>query len=260
MLNIISFQHLKSKIDNQTLQLIQIISNYSISESCNLFLQIIKPIKGFNKLYYLKMSVSIMPTFKNQVILNCLHPEVAPFREFMKDQRVANCLECTLYAHVKVTGTLSPLFSDHQKETITALVVALHTSFRLTSKLYRIFPDIAGSHDGGETVGENGLSVYRDDAEKYFGRLKALWSGLEKMLSKKRIVEWMGGEIQDEEENYSGRWWEEVPTYLVAIDYDEIEENLSEWKVWNEEIRAWIRKPLLTWYQRYASVRLVSHR
>lgn len=206
------------------------------------------------------MSIPIMPTFKNQVILNRLHPEVAPFRKFMRDQRVANSLECTLYAHAKVTGTLSPLFSDHQKETITALVIALHTSFRLTSKLYHIFPDIAGSHDGGETVGEDGLSVYRDDAEKYFGRLKVLWSGLEKMLSKKRIVEWMGGEIQDEKDNYSGRWWEEVPTYLVAIDYDEIEENLSEWKVWNAEIKAWIRKPLLTWYQQYASVRLVSHR
>lgn len=206
------------------------------------------------------MSIPIIPTFKNQVILNHIHPEIAPFREFMKDQHVTRSLECTLYAHVKVTGTLSPLFSDHQKETITALVVALHTSFRFTSKLYRIFPDIAGSHGVGETVSEDGLSVYRDDAEKYFGRLKALWSDLEKMLSKKRIVEWMGGETQDEEENYSGRWWEEVPTYLVAIDYDEIEENLSEWKVWNEQIKAWIRKPLLTWYQRYASVRLVSHR
>lgn len=259
-MNILSIQHQQLELEDQTLQRIHIISNYSISGSCNSFLHIIKPIEGFNKLYYLKMSIPIIPTFKNQVILNHIHPEIAPFREFMKDQHVARSLECTLYAHVKVTGTLSPLFSDHQKETITALVVALHTSFRLTSKLYRIFPDIAGSHGVGETVSEDGLSVYRDDAEKYFGRLKALWSDLEKMLSKKRIVEWMGGETQDEEENYSGRWWEEVPTYLVAIDYDEIEENLSEWKVWNEQIKAWIRKPLLTWYQRYASVRLVSHR
>ncbi|MCJ1344762.1 hypothetical protein MMC31_002965 [Peltigera leucophlebia] len=205
------------------------------------------------------MSVPILPTLKNQVILNCIHPEAAPFREFMKDKRVAETLGCILNAYVKATGTERPLFSKRQRETIAALVAALHTSFRLTARLYRIFPDIVGSHGGEESATEDGLSVYRDHAEKYFARLKALWSDLEKMLSGK-IVDGEGDESTDEEKNNSGRWWEEVATYLVAIDYDEVENNLSELKVWNDEIKAWIRKPFVAWSQRYASVRLVSHR
>lgn len=46
----------------------------------------------------------------------------------------------------------------------------------------------------------------------------------------------------------------------MAIDYDEVESNLCELKVWNREIKAWIRNPFFTWSQRYASIRLVSHR
>ena len=116
-----------------------------------------------------------------------------------------------------------------------------------------------GSYGVGETAGEDGLSVYRDDADKYFARLKALCSDLGKMLSRKRIMKGRGDESQNEEENNSGWWGEEVATYLVAIDYDELENNLSELKVWDGETKAWIRNPFDSWSQRYASVRLVSH-
>lgn len=205
------------------------------------------------------MSVPLKATFKNQVILNRIHPEVATFRAFMKDKRIAKTLGCILHAYVKATGTENSLISDRQRETISALVDALHTSFRLTARLYRIFPDIASSQAGGEIAGEDGLSVYRDHAENYFARLKALWSNLQKMVSQKRIIDRRGDESQDEETD-SGRWWEEVGTHLMAIDYDELENNLSELKVWNGEFKAWIRKPFVSWSQRYASIRLVSHR
>lgn len=217
-------------------------------------------ITGFSKLHCPKMSVPLKPSFKNQVILNRIHPEVATFRAFMKDENNAKTLRCILHAYVKATGTESPLFSDRQRETITALVVELHTSLRLTARLYRIFPDIAGEQASGEAADEDGLSVHRDHAENYFARLKALWSNLQKMISQKRIIDRMGDECQDVEENNSCRWWKEVATYFMAIDYDEVESNLSELKVWNREIKAWIRSPFFTWSQRYASVRLVSHR
>lgn len=206
------------------------------------------------------MSVSLKATFKNQVILNRIHPEVATFRAFMKDESNAKTLGCILHAYVKVTGSDIPHFSDRQRETVTALVVELHTSLRLTARLYRIFPDIAGSQAGGEIVGEDRLSVHRDHAENYFARLKALWSNLQKMISQNKIIDRRGDECQDEEGNNSGRWWKEMATYLMAIDYDEIESNLSELKVWNREIKSWIRKPFVTWSQRYASIRLVSDR
>ena len=195
-------------------------------------------------------------------ILDRIHPEVAPFQGFMKEKRVAETLECILHAYVNIVGTETSIFSDCHKQTVTELVVAIHTSFRLTSRLYRIFPDIAVPHSGEETAAEDGLSAYRDHAEKYFARLEALWSDLERMLSRsrKRRMGWARDASKDEEKKYSGRRWEEVATYLVAIDYDEVEYNLSELKVWNGEIKAWIRKPLLTWAQRYAFVRLVSHR
>lgn len=177
----------------------------------------------------------------------------------MKEKRVAETLECILYANAKATGTENYLFSNRQRESIAALVVALHTSFRLTARLYRIFPDIGSPHGGEENAAEDGLSIYRDHAEKHFARLKALLSELEKLLSRTRIMEGEGDESKDEENHNSSRWWEELATYLVAIDYDEVEKNLSELNAWNGEIRAWICKPFGAWSQQYASVRLVSH-
>lgn len=70
----------------------------------------------------------------------------------------------------------------------------------------------------------------------------------------------MRDECQAVEENDSSQWCKEVATYFMAIDYDEVESNLSELKVWNIEIKAWIRNPFFAWSQRYASIRLVSHR
>lgn len=190
------------------------------------------------------MSVPLKPTFKNQVILNRIHPEVATFRAFMKDKIIARTLGGILHVYVKATGTERSLFSDRQRKTITSLVVALHTSLRLTARLYRTFPDIASSQAGGETADEDGLSVHRDHAEKYFARLKALWSNLQKIVSQKRVIG-RRGESQDEEKNNTGRWWKEVATYPMGIDYDEVESNLSELKVWNGEAKAWIRNPFL---------------
>lgn len=206
------------------------------------------------------MSVPLKSTFKNQIILNSIHPEVATFRAFMKDESNAKILGCVLHAYVKATGTESPRISDRRRENITALVVELHTSLRLTARLYRIFPDIADEQAGAETAGEDGLSVHRDHAENYFARLKALWSNLQKTISQKRIIHRNGDECQDVGENNSGGWCKEVATYFMAIDYDEVESNLSELKVWNREIKAWIRNPFFTWSQRYASIRLVSDR
>lgn len=204
------------------------------------------------------MSVPLKSTFKNQIILNNIHPEVATFRAFMKDDGNAKTLGSILHAYAKATGTESPRFSDRRRETITALVVELHRSLRLTARLYRIFPDIAGEQAGGEAAGADGLSVHRDHAENYFARLKALWSNLQKTISQQRIIDRIGDECQDVEENNSGRWCKEVTTYFMATDYDEFESNLSELKVWNREIKAWICNPFFTWSQRYASIRLVS--
>lgn len=178
----------------------------------------------------------------------------------MKDESNAKTLGCILHAYVKATGAESPRISGRRRENITALVVELHTSLRLTDRPYRIFPDIAGEQAGGETAGEDGLSVHRDHAENYFARLKALWSNLQKTISQKRIIDRIGDECQDVEESNPSRWYKEVATYFMAIDYDEVESNLSELKVWNKDIKAWIRNPFFTWSQRYASIRLVSER
>lgn len=87
------------------------------------------------------MSVPPKPTFKNQIILSRVHPEVTTFRAFIKDESNAKTLGCILHTYVKAAGTEGPpIFSDRQRETITSLVVELHRSLRLTA---RPLPDIS---------------------------------------------------------------------------------------------------------------------
>lgn len=134
----------------------------------------------------------------------------------MKDESNAKILRCVLHAYVKATGTESPRISDRRRENITALVVELHKSLRLTTRLYRIFPDIADEQAVAETAGEDGLSVHTGHAENYFARLKALWSNLQKTISPKRIIHRIWDECQDVEENNSGGWCKEVATYFMG--------------------------------------------